>query len=84
MESAEIIGKDSGDSQTQVRRYIRLTNLVPELLDMVDNLTAKQQKKRTVEDGKYSITYDIRRIRNDKERRPVRPPELDLLRDRAE
>jgi ParB family chromosome partitioning protein len=35
-ESAEIIGKDSGDSQTQVRRYIRLTNLIPPLLDMVD------------------------------------------------
>ena len=37
MESAEIIGKDSGDSQTQVRRYIRLTNLVPALLDLVDD-----------------------------------------------
>jgi ParB family chromosome partitioning protein len=35
-ESAEIVGKDSGDSQTQVRRYIRLTNLIPPLLDMVD------------------------------------------------
>ena len=36
-ESAEIVGKDGGDSQTQVRRYIRLTNLIPELLDMVDD-----------------------------------------------
>ena len=36
METAEIIGKENGDSQTQVRRYIRLTNLVPELLDLVD------------------------------------------------
>lgn len=35
-ETAAIIGKDGGDSQTQVRRYIRLTNLIPELLDMVD------------------------------------------------
>ena len=35
-ESAAIIGRDNGDSQTQVRRYIRLTNLVPEILDMVD------------------------------------------------
>ena len=35
-ETAQIIGEQSGDSQTQVRRYIRLTNLVPELLDMVD------------------------------------------------
>ena len=35
-ESAAIVGKDSGDSQTQVRRYIRLTELIPELLEMVD------------------------------------------------
>ena len=35
-ESAQIIGEQSGDSQTQVRRYIRLTNLVPELLEFVD------------------------------------------------
>ena len=35
-ESAGIIGRESGDSQTQVRRYIRLTELIPELLDMVD------------------------------------------------
>ena len=28
--------QESGDSQTQVRRYIRLTNLVPELLEYVD------------------------------------------------
>lgn len=35
-ESASIVGRDGGDSQTQVRRYIRLTELIPELLDMVD------------------------------------------------
>ena len=35
-ESATIIGKESGDSTTQVRRYIRLTELIPGLLDMVD------------------------------------------------
>ncbi|RHQ86840.1 ParB/RepB/Spo0J family partition protein [Clostridium sp. AF22-10] len=35
-ETAQIIGEQSGDSQTQVRRYIRLTNLVPELLEFVD------------------------------------------------
>lgn len=45
VESAEIIGKDSGDSQTQVRRYIRLTNLTPELLDMVDNSVLKEKDK---------------------------------------
>ena len=36
-ETAQMIGEQSGDSQTQVRRYIRLTNLVPELLDLVDD-----------------------------------------------
>lgn len=35
-ETAQMIGEQSGDSQTQVRRYIRLTNLVTELLDLVD------------------------------------------------
>ena len=35
-ETAQIIGEQSGDSQTQVRRYIRLTDLVPELLEFVD------------------------------------------------
>jgi len=35
-ESAGIIGAEGGDSQTQVRRYIRLTELKPELLELVD------------------------------------------------
>lgn len=35
-ESAGIIGEQSGDSQTQVRRYIRLTELIPEMLALVD------------------------------------------------
>lgn len=35
-ETAEIIGKESGESGRQVQRFIRLTNIVPELLDMVD------------------------------------------------
>ena len=34
--SREILGKEVGESQDQVRRYIRLTELIPELLDMVD------------------------------------------------
>lgn len=35
-ESADIVGSCQGDSGDQVRRYIRLTHLVPQLLDMVD------------------------------------------------
>ena len=34
--SRELLGEQVGESQDQVRRYIRLTNLAPELLDLVD------------------------------------------------
>lgn len=33
----DIIAGEAGDSREQVRRYIRLTELIPEILDMVDN-----------------------------------------------
>lgn len=36
LEAADILGQDSGESGRQVQRYIRLTNLIPELLEMVD------------------------------------------------
>ena len=36
LETAEIIGEQSGESRDQVRRYIRLTNLIPGILQMVD------------------------------------------------
>ena len=32
----ETLGNEVGESREQIRRYIRLTNLVPELLDLVD------------------------------------------------
>ena len=32
----EILGNEVGESREQIRRYIRLTSLVPELLDLVD------------------------------------------------
>ena len=32
----DIVGQEAGDSRNQVHRYIRLTELIPELLDMVD------------------------------------------------
>ena len=35
--SVEIIAEESGDSKTQVQRYIRLTELQPELQQMVDD-----------------------------------------------
>ena len=36
LETADIVGQETGDSRNQVRRFIRLTSLIPELLDMVD------------------------------------------------
>lgn len=33
----EIIAQETGDSRNQIHRYIRLTNLVPELLEIVDD-----------------------------------------------
>ena len=36
LQSLDIVGQEAGDSRNQVHRYIRLTNLIPEILDMVD------------------------------------------------
>ena len=36
LEMADVVGEKAGDSGRQVQRYIRLTELIPELLDMVD------------------------------------------------
>ena len=35
--SREILGEQVGESQDQIRRYIRLTELIPEILEMVDD-----------------------------------------------
>ena len=39
------LGKMVGESQDQIRRYIRLTALVPEILDLVDNTVLKEKDK---------------------------------------
>ena len=36
LQALDIVGQEAGDSRNQVHRFIRLTNLIPELLDMVD------------------------------------------------
>lgn len=41
--SAQEISISSGDSQPQIYRYIRLTNLLPEILEMVDNSVLKEK-----------------------------------------
>ena len=37
LEAADLVGQNAGESGRQVQRFIRLTNLIPTLLDMVDN-----------------------------------------------
>ena len=36
LQALDIVGQQAGDSRNQVHRYIRLTELIPPLLDMVD------------------------------------------------
>ena len=43
--SRELLADKSPDSNTQIQRYIRLTCLLPELLDMVDNSVLKEKDK---------------------------------------
>ncbi len=43
--SRDELAKDSPDSSRQIQRYIRLTNLIPELLDLVDNTVLKEKDK---------------------------------------
>ena len=35
-QSLDVLGEEVGDSRNQIHRYIRLTELIPELLDLVD------------------------------------------------
>ena len=37
LEAADLVGQNAGESGRQVQRYIRLTHLIPELIEMVDN-----------------------------------------------
>ena len=45
LRSNKELSEQSPDSVTQIKRYIRLTNLVPELLDVVDNSVLKETGK---------------------------------------
>ena len=39
--SRELLAEQVGESKDQIRRYIRLTNLIPEILELVDNSVLK-------------------------------------------
>ncbi len=43
--SVEVLADNTPDSKTQIQRYIRLTNLTPDLLDLVDNSVLKEKDK---------------------------------------
>ena len=43
LKSRDIVAEQAGESKDQIRRYIRLTCLIPELLDMVDNTVLKEK-----------------------------------------
>ena len=43
LDTAAILGQQSGESRDQVFRYIRLTNLIPDILDLVDNYVLKEK-----------------------------------------
>jgi len=42
LEHADLVGKETGDSGRQVQRYIRLTELIPPILDMVDGAAERK------------------------------------------
>ena len=76
------IGSSSGMSGTQVKRYIRLTELIPELLDLVD-------KKRLQFTCAVDISYfdkTIQKWLNEyiRENVVIKPIQIVALRERAE
>ena len=50
LEMADVVGEKTGDSGRQVQRYIRLTELIPALLDMVD-------EKKIALNPAYELTF---------------------------
>ncbi|NCC43077.1 MAG: ParB/RepB/Spo0J family partition protein [Clostridia bacterium] len=78
LETAEIVGNESGISPNQVRRYIRLTELIPELLDLVD---AKRIQFTVAVDISY-ISKEIQRWVYEyiRENGPIKPKQIEILR----
>ena len=58
-DTATAIGKETNESRDQVFRYIRLTNLIPELLDLVDEeriaLTPAVELSYLTEQEQYNL-----------------------------
>jgi len=46
--SRELLAEESPDSHEQIRKYIRLTELIPQLLDMVDNSVVRDKEQQQI------------------------------------
>lgn len=57
--SREILAEQVGESQDQVRRYIRLTNLIPELLELVDEGKIKMRPAVELSYLSEAEQYDV-------------------------
>lgn len=55
LDSAKLVGKETGESRDTVFRYIRLTYLIPELLQLVDNKVLVTQEETEQDENKESI-----------------------------
>ena len=80
--TVDVISEQSGDSSRQIKRYIRLTELIPELLDLVD-------KKRLQFTCAVDISYfdkSIQKWLNEYicENVVIKPIQIAALRERAE
>ena len=81
-ESAAMVGESIGMSKNQVRRYIRLTELIPELLDLVDK--KRLQFTCAVDISYFDIT--IQKWLNEyiRENVVIKPIQIAALHERAE
>ena len=53
--SREILAEEMGDSQSNIRRYIRLTYLIPELMQLVDNKVLVMQEETEQQESKENM-----------------------------
>lgn len=82
LEAADVVGESLGMSHAQVRRYIRLTELIPELLDLVDK--KRLQFTCAVDISYFDIT--IQKWLNEyiRENVVIKPIQIAALREQAE
>ena len=57
--TGELLGESCGESERQVQRYIRLTHLIPELLDLVDEGSIKMRPAVELSYLDYDYQKDV-------------------------